>query len=57
MKRMYALAFPLALGFTLSAAAQTLPGPAAPAATPAPAGPAKIAVIAFQVAVAQTNVC
>jgi outer membrane protein len=40
----------LASGLVLSAAAQT---PAAPAA--APAGPAKIAVIAFQVAVAQTN--
>ena len=43
----------LASGLTLSAAAQTQ---AAPAATPAaPAGPAKIAVIAFQLAVAQTN--
>ena len=38
----------------LSAAAQTLPVPAAPAAAPV-AVPAKIAVIAFQVAVAQTN--
>jgi outer membrane protein len=38
-------------GFALSAAAQTLPAPA----VAAPAGPAKIAVIAFQVAVAQTN--
>lgn len=37
----------LASGFALSAAAQTTPAPSA--------GPAKIAVIAFQVAVAQTN--
>ncbi|MGA2675073.1 MAG: OmpH family outer membrane protein [Terracidiphilus sp.] len=50
MKRSLALAVTLASGLVLSAAAQT---PAAPAA--APAGPAKIAVIAFQVAVAQTN--
>jgi outer membrane protein len=54
MKRTFALALLLASGLsapTLVAAAQT---PAAPAAA-APAGPAKIAVIAFQVAVAQTN--
>jgi outer membrane protein len=50
MKRSLALVITLASGLALSAAAQT---PAAPAA--APAGPAKIAVIAFQVAVAQTN--
>jgi outer membrane protein len=50
MKRSLALVVTLASGLVLSAAAQT---PAAPAA--APAGPAKIAVIAFQVAVAQTN--
>jgi outer membrane protein len=50
MKRSLALVLTLASGIVLSAAAQT---PAAPAA--APAGPAKIAVIAFQVAVAQTN--
>lgn len=50
MKRSLALVLTLASGFALSAAAQT------PAATAAPAaGPAKIAVIAFQVAVAQTN--
>jgi outer membrane protein len=53
MKRSLALIVLLASGLisslTLSAHAQT---PAAPAA---PAGPAKIAVIAFQVAVAQTN--
>jgi outer membrane protein len=51
MKRSLALIATLASGFVLSAAAQTLPAPAAAA----PAGPAKIAVIAFQVAVAQTN--
>jgi outer membrane protein len=53
MKRTIALATLLASGLFvpgLIAAAQT---PAAPAA--APAGPAKIAVIAFQVAVAKTN--
>ena len=54
MKRSLALIATLASGFALSAAAQTLPAPAAPAAA-APAGPTKIAVIAFQVAVAQTN--
>ncbi len=52
MKRSLALAITLASGLALTAAAQTLSVPAAPAA---PAGPAKIAVIAFQVAVAQTN--
>ena len=51
MKRSLALIVTLASGFVLSAAAQTLPAPAAAA----PAGPAKIAVVAFQVAVAQTN--
>jgi len=50
MKRSLALIATLASGFVLSAAAQTTPAPAA-----APAGQAKIAVIAFQVAVAQTN--
>jgi len=49
MKRSLILAFTLASGFALSAAAQT------PAAAAAPAGPAKIAVIAFQAAVGQTN--
>ncbi len=49
MKRSLALIVTLASSLVLSAAAQT------PAAAPAPAGPAKIAVIAFQVAVAQTN--
>jgi outer membrane protein len=53
MKRTLALVFTLASGLALTAAAQT---PSAPdAAAVAPAGPAKIAVIAFQVAVAQTN--
>ena len=42
----------LASGLALSAAAQT---PAAPATSAAPAGPAKVAVIAFQTAVFQTN--
>jgi len=51
MKRSLALIATLASGFVLSAAAQTTTAPAAAA----PAGPAKIAVIAFQVAVAQTN--
>jgi outer membrane protein len=50
MKRLLALALTLASGMALSAAAQTSPASAA-----APAGPAKIAVIAFQVAVGQTN--
>jgi outer membrane protein len=51
MKRSLALIATLASGLVLSAAAQTTSAPA----TAAPAGPAKIAVIAFQVAVAQTN--
>ncbi len=57
MKHSLAIAVTLASGMALSAAAQTLPAPAsaAPPAAAAPAGPAKIAVIAFQVAVAQTN--
>jgi outer membrane protein len=52
MKRSLALIVTLASGFVLSAAAQTLPAPTAAAA---PAGPTKIAVIAFQAAVQQTN--
>jgi outer membrane protein len=58
MKRSLALAVTLASGVALSAAAQTSAVSAAsptPATATAPAGPAKIAVIAFQVAVAQTN--
>ena len=57
MKHSVALVLTLASGLVLTAAAQTPSAPdaaAAPAAA-APAGPAKIAVIAFQVAVAQTN--
>src|SRR3984957_3928770 len=53
MKRSLALALTLVMGSALSVAAQTLPAPAS--ATPAPAGPAKVAVIAFQAAVGQTN--
>jgi outer membrane protein len=65
MKRSLALIFMLASGFVLGAAAQTLPAPSAPAqpSAPAPASamapasavPAKVAVIAFQAAVGQTN--
>jgi outer membrane protein len=60
MKRTLALAVLLASGLalnatnTLSAAAQTAAAPAAPAAPVAPVT-AKVAVLAFQVAVAQTN--
>jgi len=58
MKRSVALVLTLASGFALNAAAQTTSAPDAPGAataTAAPSGPAKIAVVAFQVAVAQTN--
>lgn len=60
MNRFAAIVVTLASGLALSAAAQvssaSAPASAAAAATPAvPAGPPKIAVIAFQVAVAQTN--
>ena len=59
MKHLLAPALILASGMGLSAAAQmpASPGlPSAQAAAPAvPVGPAKIAVIAFQLAVAQTN--
>ncbi len=57
MNRSFALVMTLASGLTLNAVAQA-PSASTPAAAPsasAPAGPAKIAVIAFQVAVAQTN--
>lgn len=56
MKRTFALVVMLASGMALSAAAQTQAAPTAatPAAAPA-AVPAKIAVVAFQLAVAQTN--
>lgn len=52
MKRSLALAITLASGLTLSAFAQA---PAAAPAAATPSGPAKVAVIAFQAAVAQTN--
>jgi outer membrane protein len=47
MKRLLAVIIMLASGFVLSAAAQTSPA--------SPAGPTKVAVIAFQAAVGQTN--
>ncbi len=52
MKRLIALAVSLSSGLVLSAAAQTLP---APSETHASARPAKVAIIAFQMALAQTN--
>jgi outer membrane protein len=60
MKQSIAIAVLMASGVALAAAAQTPaePAVAAPAnttTTAAPAGPPKIAVIAFQVAVGQTN--
>jgi outer membrane protein len=60
MTRSLALITMLASGITLGAAAQMPAAPglsstAAAAPAVAPAGPAKIAVIAFQLAVAQTN--
>jgi outer membrane protein len=59
MKRSLTLAVSLASGIALNAAAQapaaTTPAPATATTATAPAGPAKIAVVAFQVAVAQTN--
>ena len=59
MKHLLAPVVILASGMALSAAAQMPAAPGlsqAPASAPsAPAGPAKIAVIAFQLAVAQTN--
>jgi outer membrane protein len=55
MKRSLALIATLASGFVLGAAAQTLPVPAPTTAAPAQAVPAKVAVIAFQAAVGQTN--
>jgi outer membrane protein len=54
MKHSVALVLTLASGLALQAAAQTASAPDA-AASAAPAGPAKIAIIAFQPAVAQTN--
>jgi outer membrane protein len=54
MKRFLPIVLTLATCLALSVSAQTLPAPAAFSAA-APAGPAKVAVIAFQAAVAQTN--
>jgi len=54
MKRLLAITFTLASGMVLSASAQTA-APAPAAASAASIGPAKVAVIAFQAAVAQTN--
>ena len=61
MKRVYLALVPFTLASALIATAQTAPAaqhPAAPATTheaSAPVGPAKVAVIEFQAAVAQTN--
>src|SRR5580658_1473692 len=59
MNRLLVCVATLASGFALTAAAQVpsapAPASAAAAAPSLPAGPPKIAVIAFQVAVAQTN--
>lgn len=60
MKLSFVFATTLASGLALTAAAQVPAAPSAVASVPAssaaaPAGPAKIAVVAFQVAVAQTN--
>ena len=55
MKRSLVFAVILASGFALNAAAQTPAEPAASPAAMAPAGPPKIAVVAFQMAVGQTN--
>jgi outer membrane protein len=58
MKRSLLIILILASGFALSTAAQTPPASAAPVAvspSAAPAGPSNVAVISFQVAVAQTN--
>ena len=54
MKRSLAVLITLASGLSLTAFAQA-PAAPAPAAASTATGPAKIAVIAFQVAVAQTN--
>jgi outer membrane protein len=54
MKHSVALVLTLVSGFALHAAAQTSAAPATDATTAA-GGPAKIAIIAFQPAVAQTN--
>jgi outer membrane protein len=53
MKRIFVTVAALASCLAMNAVAQ--PAATAPAATAAPAGPAKIAVVGFQEAVAQTN--
>jgi outer membrane protein len=58
MKRSIVIVALLSLGLALASAAQTPAAPGltlAPAPAPAPDGPQKIAVIAFQSAVSQTN--
>ncbi len=56
MKRLIVIPVLMATGLALTSAAQTAaPARPAAAASTAPAGPTKIAVIAFQVAVGQTN--
>lgn len=55
MNRSLVLVAALASSLVLTAAAQAPGATAATAAASAPAGPVKVAVIAFQVAVAQTN--
>jgi len=56
MKRSLAVVVLMASGLVLNAASQTPASPTGPAEhAAAPAGPARIAVIAFQLAVAQTN--
>ena len=58
MKHVHLALVPFALASALTALAQTAPAAPHPAATheaSAPAGPAKVAVIEFQAAVAQTN--
>jgi outer membrane protein len=55
MKRSLTSVCLLACGLGMTAFAQTTAAPTTPAPSSAPAGPAKIAIIAFQQAVAQTN--
>jgi outer membrane protein len=55
MKRSIIIPVLMAAGLALTSAAQTPAAPATAAAPSAPVGPAKIAVVAFQVAVGQTN--
>ena len=55
MKRSVALVLTLAAGLALTAAAQTPSAPESASAAATPAGSPRIAIIAFQPAVAQTN--